>query len=99
MMSELTQGKPISWRDVAIVVFDGDKPVIITSAEPHVLFDTFQSLVDVEDERGLFGELNNNRPSEILGEIAKLRWELHPTEQAKKLFCKQYAEEHEPGEA
>ena len=83
--------KPIPWSDVAIVVFDGEKPIIITSAEPRVLFDTFQSLVeDEEDSDSLWGENRDERGKKVLKMIESYRWELHPLEQAKQIFCNNY---------
>lgn len=83
--------KPIDWKDVAIVVFKGDKPIIITSAEPCVLFDTFQSLVEEDDDDdSMWGETRDERSKKVLKEIERYRWELYPTEQAKQLFCKNY---------
>ena len=88
--------KPINWKDVAIVVFDGDRPIIITSAEPRVLFDTFLSLVeDEKNEDCLWPDTSNERIGKILKAIEKYRWELHTTEQAKRLFCDAYNNEKE----
>lgn len=85
--------QPINWKDVAIVVFDGDKPIIITSVEPVTLFDTFQSLVEgKEDDGSMWPETTEERFATIIKAIESYRWELHQTEQAKQLFCNGYAE-------
>ena len=86
-------GEPIEWTDVAIVAFDGDRPVILASPEPHVMFDTFLGLIEDDDENDVFGEPREDRSREIREMIESFRWELHPTEQAKKIFCDGYCRE------
>lgn len=79
--------KPIS-KDVAYVAFDGDRPCLLLSAEPNVLFDTFISLLD--DPGGEIGcDFDEDREinlPEARRKISELRWELHPVEQAKEIF-------------
>ena len=83
--------KPIDWDDVAIVAFRGDRPVIITSVKPEVMFVGLQDLIEDEPDDCFFGETVNERSERILKAISELRWELHPIEQARELFGSLYA--------
>lgn len=79
---------PIDWGEVAYVAFDGDRPCILSSADPKVIFDTLCSLLDDDrdDRDDPWGEAETNL-AEVRQRIGELRWELHPVEQAKEVFC------------
>lgn len=65
-------GSLIPWKTVALVAFEGDVPVTLCSAEPERLFDVFDDLGATQGARR--------------NAVKNLRWELHPLEDAKRIF-------------
>ena len=83
----MTQPKPIEWQEVAMVGFEHGRPVIITSVEPRVLFDTWCSLLPEDSDSWIFGENDKISKEAVEQRIAELDWKLYPVEDAKTVFC------------
>lgn len=81
--------EPMDWRDVAVVAFKDNVPVILSSAEPSVMLWTLLDLL----ERGQGEEVD---PSEVSKALHDLEWKLYATEDAKALFAREYCDTHPP---
>lgn len=91
---------PIDWHSVALVVFHNDKPVIISSAEPHVIVETLIEAAmmprEADQDNDMDYEYENQRErfetkAERMREYVNgLRWELYSLEDAKAVFSAGY---------
>lgn len=80
--------KPLDWHSVALVAFAGDKPVMISSCEPHVLLETFIAHAnetsaddDFDDDEDFADKAERMREF-----VKNWRWDLYSLEDAKAVF-------------
>lgn len=90
---------PLDWQSVAIVAFIGNKPVLISSAEPHVLLETFienanETSADDDERENDFDDEDDEKfaaKADRMREFVKSwRWELYSLEDAKAVFFEGY---------
>lgn len=95
-MSMSQYPKGIAWNKVALVGFENNKPVLITTIEPGPLFETLSSLLREEfdfpqdDEESGWDWDDEISLQEIRMRIGDMQWQLYPVEIAKRVFCSRF---------